>query len=107
MVITNQRSRVRTRVVATALVFVLASSVFLFPYGMLDQSSADSFASYERVLYLQEGNTSDSSDYDWLNSTGPSHEGTLDYDEDGLLGITIRKNLPSQRWRHFWVLDHL
>lgn len=105
MVVANRSSPMSARVAAGAMVLVLVSSMFISPYGMLGQSSADSFASYERVFYLHEGNTSDPSDYDWLNSTGPSHEGTLDYDGDGLLGITIRKNLPSQRWRHFWVLD--
>ena len=105
MVITNQRSRVRTRVVATALVFVLASSVFLFPYGMVEITSADSVPSYERLFHLHDGDPFGSTDYDWMNSTGPSNPGTLDYDGDGLLGITIRKNLPSARWRHFWVLD--
>ncbi|MGB2581909.1 MAG: hypothetical protein WBD03_05510 [Thermoplasmata archaeon] len=90
MVITNQRSRVRTRVVATALVFVLASSVFLFPYGMVEITSADSVPSYERLFHLHDGDPFGSTDYDWMNSSDPYNPGTLDYDEDGLFGVTIR-----------------
>ncbi len=105
MAVTVERSRLRTRVAAAALVYALVSSVFMFPYGMVETTSADSFPSYERLFHLHDGDPFGSTDYDWMNSTGPYNPGTLDYDEDGLLGITVRKNLPSERWRHFWVLD--
>ncbi len=103
-VMTRQSSRVRARVVALALAFILVSSMFMFSYGMVGITSADSVPSYERLFYLHDGDPFGSTDYDWMNSTGPYNPGTLDYDEDGLFGVTIRKNLPSERWRHFWVL---
>lgn len=103
--ITSRRPRTRARMAAGALVFVLVSSLFISPYGMVEISSADSLPTYERVFHLHEGDPYGNTDYDWMNSTGPYNPGTLDYDDDGYFGVTIRKNLPSQRWRHFWVLD--
>ena len=76
---------------------------------LLDSSSgivsADSLPSWSKVLRMHEGVPSITSDYDWLNTSAPQDLGYLDYDGDGLLGVTIRKNLPSQRWRHFWAMD--
>ena len=76
---------------------------------LLDSSSgivsADSLPSWSKVLRMHEGVPSSTSDYDWLNTSAPQDLGYLDYDGDGLLGVTIRKNLPSQRWRHFWAMD--
>jgi len=76
---------------------------------LLDSSSgivsADSLPSWSKVLRMHEGVPSSTSDYDWLNTSAPQDLGYLDYDGDGLLGVTIKKNLPSQRWRHFWAMD--
>lgn len=103
--VTSRRSRIRTGVSAVAMVFFLASSMFVSPYGAIETSAAESLPTYERLFHLHEGNPYGSTDYDWMNSTGPYNPATFDYDGDGYFGITVRKNLPSQRWRHFWVLD--
>ena len=101
----SERSRIPVRGTAVLIVSLLVSSAFIAPDIFIGESMADSLPSHERVFRLHEGeNVTTSSDYDWLNSTGPSELSTMDYDGDGLWGITIRKNLPSQRWRHFWVL---
>ncbi|UCE80728.1 MAG: hypothetical protein JSV94_06195, partial [Methanobacteriota archaeon] len=72
---------------------------------MTGDSIAESLDSHERLFRLHEGTIGAASDYDWLNSSEVYDHPTLDYDGDGFLGISIRKDLPSQRWRHFWVLD--
>jgi hypothetical protein len=41
--------------------------------------------------------------YDWANATGPYNPTWTDYDGDGLPGITIKKNVPPQRY-HEWIL---
>lgn len=84
---------------------LLMLSCFLSPFEVSTQNaSADSVPSWTRVFHMHDGTALSTSDYDWLNSSGPQNLGYLDYDSDGLLGVTIKKNLPSQRWRHFWVL---
>ncbi len=72
--------------------------------GPVTDAYAESLASYERLFRMHVGDINASTDYDWLNSSEPNENPTLDYDGDTHLGITIRKQLPSQRWRHFWVL---
>ena len=101
----SRRPDVRSRVAAIALVFVLSSSMIILPDGGTETSSAESLPTYERAFHLHEGDPYASTDYDWMNSTDPYNPATFDYDGDGYFGVTIRKNLPSQRWRHFWVLD--
>jgi hypothetical protein len=103
--VTSKRSRNGARMAAAALVFILVASVFMSPYGAVEDCTADSLPTYERVFHLHDGDPYGTTDYDWLNSSGTYNPGTLDYDNDGYFGVTIRKNLPSQRWRHFWVLD--
>jgi len=73
--------------------------------GISEQAEAESLPDWEVLLYLHEGLPSTTGDYDWLNTSDPQNPSDLDYDFDGEIGVTIRKNLPSQRWRHFWVLD--
>ncbi|HUV61334.1 MAG TPA: hypothetical protein VMW71_04105 [Thermoplasmata archaeon] len=97
-------ARNRARTIAGALVLILAASLFSTQYGITSESLAESIPSHERLFRLHEGDASVVSDYDWLNSSAVYDNPTLDYDDDGYLGISIRKNLPSQRWRHFWVL---
>ncbi|MDH3365998.1 MAG: cadherin-like domain-containing protein [Thermoplasmata archaeon] len=97
-------ARNRAKTVAGAMVLLLAVSLFSMPYGLTTESLAESVPSHERMFHLHEGNVSSESDYDWLNSSAVYDHSTLDYDGDSYLGISIRKNLPSQRWRHFWVL---
>jgi hypothetical protein len=97
--------RMRSRFAATALVFILVTSIYVLPDGAIEVSSGESLPTYQRVFHLHEGDPYASTDYDWMNSSDPYNPGTFDYDGDGYFGVTIRKNLPSQRWRHFWVLD--
>ena len=92
-----------------AAVLLTASLPFSPLLGLLGDATtnvaADSFPNLEKRFYMHDGATLSSSSYDWLNSSGPNNPGNLDFDSDGLLGVTIKKNLPSQKWRHFWVLD--
>ncbi len=101
---TSARARSRC---AAALLTALIVAGSLVP--LLDSSTgivvAESLPGWSKVLRMHEGVPSSSSDYDWLNTSDPQNLANLDYDGDGLLGITIRKNLPSNRWRHFWALD--
>ena len=99
-------ARHRTGPIAMGLLLLLVLSLFSGPYGTMEEVSAESLESYERLFRLHEGNSSDVSDYDWLNSSDVcEHSLPWDYDDDNYWGISIRKNLPSQRWRHFWVMD--
>jgi len=92
-----------------AAVLLTTSLLFSPLLGLLGDATtnvaADSFPSLEKRFYMHDGTRLSSSSYDWLNSSGPNNPGDLDFDSDGLLGVTIKKNLPSQKWRHFWVLD--
>jgi len=92
-----------------AAVLLTASLLFSPLLGLLGDATtnvaADSFPNWEKRFYMHDGATLSSSSYDWLNSSGPRNPGNLDFDSDSFLGVTIKKNLPSQKWRHFWVLD--
>ena len=92
-----------------AAVLLTASLLFSPLLGLLGTATtnvaADSLPSWEKRFYMHDGTTLSSSSYDWLNSSGPRNPGNLDFDSDSFLGVTIKKNLPSQKWRHFWVLD--
>ncbi len=95
----------RAKTIAGAMVLLLAVSLFYMPGGPTSESLAESIPSHERLFRLHEGNSSDVSDYDWLNSSGVGEYSLpWDYDDDELWGISIWRNLPSQKWRHFWVL---
>ena len=101
-------ARVRSGSPAVLLAFLMAASTLI---PLLDSSSvqvsADSLSSWSKEFRMHEGLPSSASDYDWLNSSAPQNPDVLylDYDADGNWGISIKKNLPSQRWRHFWALD--
>ena len=90
---------------AVGMTLLLLVSLFAAGYGMIGESVAESLPSHERLFRLHEGPIGAASDYDWLNSSEVYIHPTLDYDDDGYDGISIRKDLPSMRWRHFWVLD--
>lgn len=94
----------RARLSASAMVFLLVSSMMMIVDLPMTEVAGESLPSHERLFRMHVGEIGGSSDFDWLNSSEPNENPTLDYDDDGHLGITIRKNLPSQRWRHFWVL---
>ena len=95
----------RARWIAGGLVLLLIVSFFSVPIVFTGETSAESIASHKRLFRLHEAGANITSDYDWLNSSSACDDPTWDYDGDGELGLSIRKNLPSQRWRHFWVMD--
>ena len=99
------RALSRARRTAAGMVLLLLLSLFAAVYGMTGGSIAESLPSHERLFRLHEGEVGAASDYDWLNSSDVYDHPTLDYDDDGYWGISIRKDLPSNRWRHFWVMD--
>jgi len=83
--------------------FVLASPMaYLLPDGT-GTASAESLPTWTRVFHLHDGSVYGAGEYDWMNSTGPYNPAYIDYDGDGYEGITIRKNVPPQRWHH-WIL---
>ena len=91
------------RLLAALFALFLVASPFL---PLTDQgvhnAAASSLPSWSRVFHLHDGATYSAGTYDWLNSSGPT-DPRFDYDGDGLEGISIRKNVPPQRWHH-WVL---
>ncbi len=99
-------ARVRSGSPAVLLaVLIVASSVIPLLDSATAPVAAESLPSWSKIFRMHEGVPTTISDYDWLNTSDPQNPGDLDYDGDGLLGVTIRKNLPSARWRHFWALD--
>ena len=83
-------------------------SSFLFPVidEQIPSVAADSVPFWTRDFHLHEGIDTNSTNQDWMNSSGPVDPGYVDYDGDGLAGVTIKKNLapnPPERC-HSWVL---
>ncbi len=83
---------------------VLASSLMPLLPDPTGAASAGSLPVWTRVFHLHEGAVYEAGQYDWMNSSGPYNPSYIDYDGDGWPGITIRKNVPPQRWHH-WILD--
>lgn len=98
------RGRGGPTAVLLAVIILGSSLIPLLDYSVVP-ASAESLPMWSKTFRMHEGVPSVVSDYDWLNTSAPQNPGDLDYDGDGLLGVTIRKNLPSQRWRHFWAMD--
>ncbi|TFG67915.1 MAG: hypothetical protein E4H25_06780, partial [Methanomassiliicoccus sp.] len=102
----SRHARILSGSLAVLLAVLMVSGPVLLMIGNDPVNvSADSLTSWDHLLRMHEGSPVSSGDYDWLNTSVPQNPSNLDYDSDGLLGITIKKNLPSQRWRHFWVLS--
>jgi hypothetical protein len=91
------------RLLAALFALFLVASPFL---PLTDQgvhnAAASSLPSWSRVFHLHDGVTYSAGTYDWMNSSGPT-DPRFDYDGDGFEGVSIRKNVPPQRWHH-WVL---
>ncbi|MGD9962387.1 MAG: hypothetical protein AB7S97_00580 [Thermoplasmata archaeon] len=85
--------------------FMLVGSSAPFLDSSSEFVSADSLPSWPKLLRMHEGVPSAPGDYDWLNTSEPQNLADLDYDDDSRPGITIRKGLPNDKNRHFWVLD--
>jgi hypothetical protein len=64
---------------------------------------AGSLPTWNRTFHLHDGSVQAGGLYDWMNSTGPYNPAWTDYDFDSLPGITIKKNVPPQRY-HEWLL---
>ncbi|UCE91737.1 MAG: hypothetical protein JSV90_00875 [Methanobacteriota archaeon] len=102
--VSRKSARKGARLPASVMVFLLVSSMMIVVEMPAAEVSAESVPSHERLFRMHVGEIGGASDYDWLNSSEPNENPTLDYDGDTFLGITIRKSLPSNRWQHFWVL---
>ncbi len=83
--------------------FLLASPFLVFPHGPVQPAEAGSLPSWNKVFHLHDGNVMSGGTYDWANATGPYNPTWRDYDGDGVDGITIKKNVPPQRY-HSWHL---
>lgn len=70
---------------------------------IVQDAAAGSIPLWTRVFHLHEGASQNTLNYDWMNSSAPQNLPYSDYDGDGLDGVSIRKNVPPQRWHH-WVL---
>ncbi|MCU0852520.1 MAG: cadherin-like domain-containing protein, partial [Thermoplasmata archaeon] len=89
---------------ALFLLFLLVVSLFPLGTQVTENAAAGSLSSWTKIFHMHDGTVRTTGDTDWLNSTGPYNPPYLDYDSDGLLGVTIKKYNPSEHWRHFWVL---
>lgn len=89
--------------VALLALFLLASPFLTALVGVAPNATADSFAEWNKVFHLHDGAYLSAGKYDWLNSSGPYNPSSIDYDSDGLPGVTIKKNVPPQRY-HAWYL---
>jgi len=91
------------RLLSALFALLLVASPFLTPTDQgVHSAAASSLTSWSRVFHLHDGVTYSAGNYDWMNSSDPT-DPRFDYDGDGLEGISIRKNVPPQRWHH-WVL---
>ena len=84
---------------------LLGSSLVPLSDVTIDRAKADSLPSWSKVFHLHEGTVYEAIQYDWMNSSSPvaGIPNYNDYDGDTFPGITIRKNVPPQRWHH-WIL---
>ena len=91
------------------LLAVLAVALMVLPSALVvlgeapGNAAAASLPSWTRIFHLHDGAVLSTATYDWLNSSGPANPPYNDYDADGFEGITIKKNVPPQRY-HVWVL---
>lgn len=87
------------------ILLLLVSSLIPMTQVAVDPVRADSLQSWTRIFHLHEGSVYQAIQYDWMNSSSPvpGIPAYNDYDGDFFPGITIRKNVPPQRWHH-WVL---
>ena len=83
---------------------VLASLLMPLLPNPSGTASAGSLPVWTRTFHLHDGAVYDVGEYDWMNSSGVYNPSYSDYDGDGFPGITIKKNVPPQRWHH-WILD--
>lgn len=92
------------RILALLLaLFLIASPLFPFFDGPVREVSAAHLSGWTRVFHLHDGASYGTGEYDWMNSTGVYNPAYSDYDGDGNQGITIRKNVPPQRWHHWFL----
>jgi hypothetical protein len=83
--------------------FLLASPVLPFLDGSNTLAEAGSYSSWNKVFHLHDGAVMSAGSYDWANSSGTYNPTWTDYDGDSLPGITIKKNVPPQRY-HTWIM---
>jgi hypothetical protein len=83
--------------------FLLASPLLTLTHNPITTGEAGSVPSWNKVFNLHDGTVLSSGTYDWLNASGPAHPIPIDYDGDTIQGITIKKNVPPQRY-HAWIL---
>jgi Bacterial Ig domain len=102
--LSRKRHRFHMRPLAVLLgLFLLASPLLVFPHGPVQPAEAGSLPSWNKVFHLHDGTVMAAGTYDWANATGPYNPTWRDYDGDGVDGITIKKNVPPQRY-HSWYL---
>jgi hypothetical protein len=82
---------------------LLASPMLMLGDNPVADAEAGSVPSWNKVFHLHDGAVMSAGTYDWMNATGPYNPSRTDYDGDSLPGITIKKNVPPQRY-HAWIL---
>jgi len=92
---------------AVFVLILLLISVVPMLGGNEGNVTAASLDSWVRVFHLHDGSTQAAGEYDWMNSSGPYNPTYTDYDLDGLPGITIKKNVPPQRWHHWFLVPQV
>jgi hypothetical protein len=92
------------RVLAALLAIIVVVSPFaVLPNSVVEVAEAGSVPAWTRVFHLHDSGTYIVHPHDWLNSSTTFVQSNWDYDNDGLDGVSIRKNVPPQRWHH-WIL---
>lgn len=84
-------------------ILMIACPFITIGSGPVAEVAADSFPSWTKTMHLHDGTVQAGGTYDWMNSSGPANPAWTDYDGDGIAGITIKKNIPPQRY-HAWIM---
>jgi hypothetical protein len=84
--------------------FLVTSPLLAIGHHGSQNAAAESLPTWTRVFHLHEGVAYvPSGSYDWLNSSGPANPPRIDYDGDGVEGITLRK-AGQPHTQHAWIL---
>ena len=75
----------------------------VFDKDAAPEAVAESLPTWSKVIHLHDGTVRAGGTYDWMNASGPANPPWTDYDNDGIPGITIKKNVPPQRY-HAWIM---
>ncbi|MEM0343203.1 MAG: hypothetical protein QXU73_02975 [Thermoplasmata archaeon] len=82
---------------------MLVSSLSVLGSEPASDVKGESLPTWSKIMHLHDGTRQAGGIYDWMNASGPANPPWTDYDGDGIPGITIKKNVPPQRY-HAWIM---